>query len=758
MKKYLLLAVILLPFGRLLAQDEPPHEPIGELRQQLAAARSDTARLSVLLAMADAYIGEKDNGIHNLDTAVILMSGVEKAVPFKTNRHLQGLFHLTAARFYREKGNRDTAIHHGLLATNLLQPSSLDWAKACVEIGYNYSHDDSRGDSLRYFWFQKAIPVFAAINSTDSKEWYGHTLMCLAQCHKFKPAESLALHLKALDIWRAAGHKDFRNIYSQVSRVYSTMGDQAQALNYGLLSVREDESRAKPDDFSAVTYGQMGNCYYQQGNQQEAVGYFRKALDLALQFSDTSNILTLAGNVVKCSASIGDFKGALFTARKVAAAYPPKTVSAKISEAEGFASLFYKMKQPDSMSPYVKRLLLLDASLPRNAMLRIYTQNSCMLYFNLSGKYLLAKKHAAELIRLGGLFGRIEASYGGYRQLSYADSALGNYKAAMDEYKKYNWMMDSLRSVKNTKEVAALRLQYQTEKKDKDILALNSRQQLSQLALRQAGLTRNFIIAVAALLLILLLVSFNRYRLKQRTNKSLELQQAEISKQNLSLRHLVKEKDWLVKEVHHRVKNNLQIIMSLLNSQSAYIDNEPALIAINASQHRVHAMSLIHQKLYKSENITTIDMELYIRELVLYLSDSLNTGQRIRFQLNLEPIQLDVSQTVPIGLILNEAITNSIKYAFPYNRSGVITIVFSRASGDYCFLSIADNGIGIPDHFANKKDGSLGMSLMAGLSEELEGDFAIENENGTLIKLSFLNDPDIKRGQMEMSSVVSMNY
>ena len=105
--------------------------------------------------------------------------------------------------------------------------------------------------------------------------------------------------------------------------------------------------------------------------------------------------------------------------------------------------------------------------------------------------------------------------------------------------------------------------------------------------------------------------------------------------------------------------------MSLLNSQSAYINNEPALTAIHDSQHRVHAMSLIHQKLYSSENVSSIDISLYIRELVSYLADSFNTGQRIRFEFDVEPLELDVSQAVPLGLILNEAITNSIKYAFP---------------------------------------------------------------------------------------------
>jgi two-component sensor histidine kinase len=213
-----------------------------------------------------------------------------------------------------------------------------------------------------------------------------------------------------------------------------------------------------------------------------------------------------------------------------------------------------------------------------------------------------------------------------------------------------------------------------------------------------------------------------QYKQKQKSNNL-------ITQKNGQLQHFLTEKEWLLKEIHHRVKNNLQMVMSLLNSQSAYIDNQPALSAIHDSQHQVHAMSFIHQELNNTGSVSLIDMSAYIRELVSYLRESFNTGQRIRFELNVEPLELDVSQAVPLGLILNEAITNSIKYAFPNDRNGIITISLSNASSNHYLLSISDNGIGMPLHFTRKKKGSLGMSLMEGLSEDLDGNFAIENKN-----------------------------
>jgi len=230
-----------------------------------------------------------------------------------------------------------------------------------------------------------------------------------------------------------------------------------------------------------------------------------------------------------------------------------------------------------------------------------------------------------------------------------------------------------------------------------------------------------------------------------------------ITHKNNQLQHYLDEKEWLLREIHHRVKNNLQIVMSLLNSQSTYIDNESALTAIHDSQHRVHAMSLIHQKLYGSENVSSIDMSVYIRELVTYLADSFSTGQRIRFEIKIESLEMDVSQAVPLGLILNEAITNSIKYAFPGERSGVISILLSTNTPGHCVLNISDNGIGMPSHFNTKKPGSLGMSLMQGLAEDLNGNFSIENSGGTTIIISFVPDPAVERPPILPASLVLNN-
>ncbi|WPU97304.1 sensor histidine kinase [Mucilaginibacter sp. cycad4] len=251
------------------------------------------------------------------------------------------------------------------------------------------------------------------------------------------------------------------------------------------------------------------------------------------------------------------------------------------------------------------------------------------------------------------------------------------------------------------------------------------------------------IVGIVALLIILSL-AYVSLQQKQQSGKQLQLKQKEISEQNQILQHLtadknrlLDEKDWLLKEVHHRVKNNLQIVMSLLNTQSAFLKNNAALAAIRESQNRVQAIALIHQKLYSSSNVAYIDIAVYISELVNYLADCYDAHDRgIRFEQQIEPVKMDVAQAVPVGLMLNEAITNAIKYAFPHRR-GYIDIRLGTFDDNNIMLSIADNGIGLPQGFDIKEASSLGMEMMKALSKQLGGNFKMENNEGVVITLVF---------------------
>ncbi|SDE02206.1 Two-component sensor histidine kinase, contains HisKA and HATPase domains [Mucilaginibacter pineti] len=292
-------------------------------------------------------------------------------------------------------------------------------------------------------------------------------------------------------------------------------------------------------------------------------------------------------------------------------------------------------------------------------------------------------------------------------------------------------------------------IKYQTEKKDQEPKLKKSKvstleKQMQEINLKLQKVTRQVIIVGAVLFVILFGLGYHIYRSKQRFRQQLKLQQAVINTKNRSLLTLIKEKDglliekeWLMKEIHHRVKNNLQIMISLLNTQLAYLDNDAAYNAVKESQQRMQSISLVHQKLYQSENLALVNLQAYVNDLIGYLSDSFDSTSRITFETDVAAIELDVTTSVPIGLILNEAITNAIKYAFPQNAHGTISISLQLLTTGMYELKIHDNGIkdvAVADITGSK---TLGMNLMKGLSKQLNGKLTVENNEGITITLKF---------------------
>jgi len=238
------------------------------------------------------------------------------------------------------------------------------------------------------------------------------------------------------------------------------------------------------------------------------------------------------------------------------------------------------------------------------------------------------------------------------------------------------------------------------------------------------------------------IVIFVRVRLYTLEKQKTFLEE-KVAEKSLSLQALVKqqekllnEKEWLIKEIHHRVKNNFHMVVGLMGTQSAYIKSSEASQALEDSKHRIHTMSLIHQKLYQSESLSGTMMSDYIHELVSYLKDSFD-AKHVLFTINCESIELELSYSLPLGLILNEAITNSLKYAFPNKRQGTIEITLRQASQDEIQLIIADNGIGITIREGSQMKATMGSNLMAGLTEDISGTFSIKNKNGTIIQINF---------------------
>jgi PAS domain S-box-containing protein len=203
------------------------------------------------------------------------------------------------------------------------------------------------------------------------------------------------------------------------------------------------------------------------------------------------------------------------------------------------------------------------------------------------------------------------------------------------------------------------------------------------------------------------------------------------------LQKSINDKEILLKEIHHRVKNNLMIISSLLNLQSRYIKDEESKNIFKESQNRAKSMALIHERLYQSTDLKRIDFGDYIRTLTddLYHTYVLDSSI-VKLNIQVEDLMLDIDHSIPLGLIVNELVSNSLEHAFPHGKSGEITIKFYSQGHKY-LLEVKDDGVGIPNDIDYKNTDSLGLRLVTSLTEQIEGEIEFNNEHGTLFKISF---------------------
>jgi PAS domain S-box-containing protein len=200
----------------------------------------------------------------------------------------------------------------------------------------------------------------------------------------------------------------------------------------------------------------------------------------------------------------------------------------------------------------------------------------------------------------------------------------------------------------------------------------------------------------------------------------------------------LKEKEVLLREIHHRVKNNLQIISSMLNIQSSYITDRKSLEIFEESKNRVKSMALIHEKLYQNESLSRLNLKDYVKELVNNLMKSYHKNLNIiNSEIRITEIFLNADTAIPLGLIINELVSNSLKYAFPRNKKGKILLSIFPVSKERFKMTIADNGVGLPKDFDINKTDTLGLRLVSSLVNQLDGEIKLNGKVGTQFEINF---------------------
>ena len=229
-------------------------------------------------------------------------------------------------------------------------------------------------------------------------------------------------------------------------------------------------------------------------------------------------------------------------------------------------------------------------------------------------------------------------------------------------------------------------------------------------------------------------MSYRNYRLKQKSNNQLAQLNNDLESKNLLLDKKNTENELLIKEIHHRVKNNLEVVSSLLALQSAQIDDPNTKEAITEGQNRVNSIGIVHQKLYQGDNLGTIEMKDYFLSLSESILYSYGKKEQIDLKLVMDKLDLAIDTAIPLGLIINELMTNTIKYAFPKGKKGTITIKLEKQNNNIIHLEVADNGIGKSDITQGT---GFGGQLISLLTQQLNGNMKEIIQNGTIIIFDF---------------------
>lgn len=716
-----------------IAQPSFTNKEIELLLREVQKNKTDTNHAASLLKLSKYYIFKPGENKTDIDSALLFIQRAEK-LSTALSYHAgicNCLYQYSIA--YREGGDRIKGKQYALNAIDVCTqykfPDLLGESYMELTQYLDYRKADENNERIKLF--KKADSVFSI---SGNKERQAFALKNLGDEYQLSQQLSPAIQAlkQSLALYKTIGYTKIHGIYDLLGNCYMRLTDYHSALTYGLLAEEVASSNNDTSLQLCTIYNRIGLIYSSLGQQTNALGYFLKSHEVARKYNDLFSIYVVTCRVVKTYSSLHQGNEAISFLKKVSNQYAvPADLGITIDDL--YLATYTGLKDYKSAQKYCDRIISSPGY--KDYITAITSVAEFYIATNQWQKATAALSlHAAYINNNPDRKAVTQQKH--YLLQSRVDSLRGNYLSALKHYQKYKELNDSILNVNKNNVIEHLQVEFETAKKDqqltlkeKSIALLTNQSELQYQQLTKSKLIRNVTIAAISILAVFLGLLYSRYQLKQKANM-------EINDKNLALQQMVNEKEWLLKEVHHRVKNNLQTVVSLLESQSAYLQSD-ALLAIQDSQNRVHAMSLVHQKLYQAENITSINMAVYLPELVNYLRESFSASQ-IHFNLQVARVELDVSQAIPVGLIVNEAITNAIKYAFTPDRSNKqITIMMKQLNNKLVKLTVSDNGIGLPAGFNMNRNGGLGLKLMQGLTEDIEGRFEIITENETTISVSF---------------------
>ena len=546
------------------------------------------------------------------------------------------------------------------------------------------------------------------------------TLSDLQEMQSDYPGAHATIDKLIEDLIAAGNNEALAAALRQKGEVYQRQGEFNQSLQQFMEALSLYEELQDQPGIGRI-YALMSDILFYQNQYAEGIEYGKRAIDIFKQTGNIDGLVLAYDGVGSNYILMGDYENAIKMLDKgvrLRRESDPNSVSlASIVNSRGNAYKNAGMLD-EALKDYQEGYAIV-ARVGHVGGMSAISANIGDIYIR-KQEWAKALPYQSKSVELMEESGFLANSLENYTNLSRVYEGLGQHDKALATLQKYIYTRDSLVTVEQAAEIVELRTKYEAEKKEAKI-ALQEEQISHQVRLQRLG------IALFVLLGLILLQTIRNYLNKKRANKQMAVTNRMLEKKN-------SENELLLKEIHHRVKNNLSIVSGLLTLQGDRVNDPDTHAVMRATQNRVQAMGILHQKLYKGQNLDAIEMKDYLLNLSEGVLDAFDADQRIQIALTMDELELDVDTAVPIGLIVNELLTNALKYAFPEERKGKVQIQLKEINASDLLLEIADNGIGA-DFSAPAQGTGFGTQLIQLLTQQLQGSIDTEISAGTRISL-----------------------
>ncbi|MBL1280498.1 MAG: tetratricopeptide repeat protein [Fluviicola sp.] len=528
--------------------------------------------------------------------------------------------------------------------------------------------------------------------------------------------------------------KGLAQTYINRGILYKNQGDYAKALTNQLKSVAIWEE-LKEEQKVAIAYGNIGVIYRNLKEYDKSMSYHLKGIEIKKRSIDSNKLAVDYSNLGTLYKTIGKLDSAMIFLQK-SLAFELKSDNKKgLANSYGaIGNLYRKMNDLPNAIKYQKKGLEIDKQTSQNKS----TANS---YVNLGESYLTLKQYGTSIdylnkaLELSSKIGALKEQKYARRYLADVYEAKGDFKKAMVNYKEFIVLRDSLINENTHREVtrAEIRSEFNRKeyadslnrqhKKEIRISEQSKKDELKEVEIKQQKYYSTLALIGAIILAIMLVIVVFQVLKHKKSNVILNIQKKKIEKSD-------KEKEVLIREIHHRVKNNLQIISSLLKAEQRKSSSEDVKSALTYGRQRIEAISFVHEKLYLQTDLANVDLEDYLLDLAENLLTSYDKTNQIELNIHSRVRNLDADVAVNLGLLTAELITNSIKHGFSESSEGFIIETSLKKEEDYILFKYADNGKEIVDMSKMGNSDSFGIKLVLSIVKKMNGEIISDTSKG----------------------------